>query len=170
MTKKTTRYARKKQRQGSPYTYGPWDVLAASATEPMPAHIRTHYLSVMWQGLAALETAHDPSSEDWRVCSDAVNYMETLVEQGTCQDDRGLIADAITEMANAFKRKLSGAGPIRLSGHGIQTVRGVLEDYACVLEQIPHRLAVLTHMKTERRVRQILHGKRKPHDVEVIAA
>lgn len=170
MTKKTTAFARKKRRQGSPFTYGPWDVLAASATEPMPEHIRTHHLSLMWQGLSALETAPDPSTEDWRVCSDAVNYMETLVEQGTCQDERGLIADAINEMAQAFKRKLSGAGPIRLSGKGIQTVRGVLEDYAQVLEQIPHQLAVLTHMKTKRRIRQILHGKRKPHDVELIAA
>lgn len=170
MGKKTTRYARKKRQQGAGYTYGPWNVLAASATEPMPAHLRTHHLSVMWEGLAGLETAPEPSTDDWRVCSDAVNYMETLVEQGTCQDERGLIQDAVTEMALAFKRKIEGRGPIRLSGQGIQTVRAVLEDYAAVLEAIPHAQAVLAHMKTERRIREIWRGKRKAHDLEVIAA
>ena len=169
MTRKTTTYARKKRQQGSPYTYGPADVLAASPTSPMPATTRTHHLSVMWQGLAALETAPRPSNEDWRVCSDALNVLETMVTEGLCRDDRGLITDGIEALALAFKRSLFG-GPIRLSGQGIQTVRALLEDYAEVLEHIPHQHAVLMHLKTERRIRQVLTGKKRPPDVEVIAA
>lgn len=169
MTRKTTRYARNKRAQGSPYTYGPADVLAASATAPMPKATRTHHLNVMWQGLAAIETAAAPSNEDWRVCSDAVNYMETMVRSGLCLDERGLIADAIAALAQAFKRKVAG-GVIRLNGQGIQAVRAVLEDYAEVLATIPHQHAVLAHMQTERRVRQYLTGKRRPPDVELIAA
>ena len=170
MGKKTTRYARKHRLQGSPYTYTTAHVLAASPTDPMPLAARTHHLSVMWQGLAALETAPEPSNEDWRVCSDALNVMETMVREGLCQDERGLITDGIEALAMAFKRKVTTGGAIRLSGQGIQTVRAVLEDYAAVLEQIPHQQAVLMHMKTERRIRGYLTGKRRPPDVELIAA
>lgn len=170
MSRKTTTHARKLARQGAPYTYNTAHVLAASATEPMPLASRTHQLSAMWQGLAAIETAALPTNEDWRVCSDAVNYMETLVREGICQDNNGLITDAIEALALAFKRKLQTGGPIRLSGKGIQTVRAVLEDYASMLDQLPHQTAVLCHMKTERRIRQVLTGKRRPHDLEVIAA
>ena len=170
MSRKTTRHGRKIQRQGAPYTYTMAHVLAASADEPMPQASRTHHLSVIWQGLASIETAPHPTNEDWRVCSDAVNYMETLVRGGVCQDASGLITDAIEALALAFKRSLQAGGTIRLSGQGIQTVRAVLEDYASVLETIPHRKAVLAHMKTERRVREYLTGKRRPPDVELIAA
>ena len=168
--KKTTSHGRKLKRQGAPYTYTIAHVLAASATEPMPLPSRTHHITVMWQGLASIESAPAPTDDDWRVCSDAVNYMETLVSERVCMDGSGLIADAIEALALAYKRKLQTGAAIRLSGNGIQTVRAVLEDYASVLDTIPHRTAVLCHMKTERRIRQILTGQRRPHDVELIAA
>ena len=152
------------------YTYNWAHVLMASPTEPMPEATRTHHLSKIWQALASIEAAPHPTNEDWRLCSDAVNYMETLVRGGVCQDASGLITDAIEALALAFKRSLQAGGTIRLSGQGIQIVRAVLEDYARVLETIPNRQAVLTHMKTERRVREYLTGKRRPPDVELIAA
>lgn len=149
------------------YTYSALDILMASPTEPTPADKRRHQLSRMWQGLAALETAPTPSTNDWRVCSDAVNLLETLVDMGVCEDSSGLLMDAITALAQAGQRHMKGQ-PLRLSGHGMQAVRAVLEDYAAVLEQIPHRTALEAHRRTERRIHEISSGRRRPHDVEVM--
>lgn len=149
------------------YTYSALDILMASPMEPTPADKRLHQLSRMWQGLAALETAPAPSTDDWRVCSDAVNLLETLVDMGVCEDGSGLLMDAITALAQAGQRHIKGQ-PLRLSGQGMQAVRAVLEDYAAVLEQIPHRTALEAHRRTERRIHEISSGRRKPHDVEVM--
>ena len=150
------------------YTYNAIDILLASPTEPTPIEKRTHQLSRMWQGLAALETAPQPTANDWRVCSDAANLLETLVAMGECQDSSGLLHDAITALAVAGARHLEEGKPIRLTGQGMQSVRAVLEDYAEVLEQIPHRTALDAHRRTERRIHEISTGKKKPHDVEVM--
>ena len=149
-------------------TYTHWHVLLASPTEPMPERKRLHQLTAMWQGLRALETSDAPTTNDWRVCGDAVNLLETLVTQGTVQDSSGLLIEAITALAMAGKRHLAG-GQIRLDGRGIQVVRAVLEDYATVLAALPERVMVQCHRDTERRLRAILAGKRQPHDVEVMA-
>ena len=150
-------------------TYTHWHVLLASPTAPMPEGKRLHQLTRMWQGLRALEVGQvAPSTDDWRVCSDAVNLLETLVTQGTVQDSSGLLLDAITALAMAGRRHLAG-GHIRLDGQGIQAVRAVLEDYAAVLGALPERTMVQCHRDTEKRLRAILAGKRLPHDVEVMA-
>lgn len=158
---------RKRQRRTPVLTYTHWHELMASPTEPTPLASRTNQLTRMWSGLASIEQAAKPSTEDWRVCSDAVNLLETLIEMGVCQDENGLLHDAIAALAEAGRRHREG-GSIRLDGAGIQTVRAVLEDYAAVLEQIPHRTAVTAHRRTERRVQDILAGKRRSTDVEVM--
>ena len=167
----TTRTKRPRPRQRHPhYTYTVLDELMASATEPMPAAKRTHQLSRMWQGLAAIEHAPQPTPEDWRLCSDAVNLLETMVkDMRIAQDAQGLLPDAITALALAGRRHFA-SGTIRLDGQGIHAVRAVLEDYATLLEQLPERTVVRAHRLTERRIHQIHTGQRKPHDVEVIAA
>ena len=77
--------------------------LLASPTEPLPAAHQMHQLTRMWLGLAALETAAAPSTDDWRVCSDAINLMETLVLEMRAADDRhGLLADAVAALAKAL--------------------------------------------------------------------
>jgi hypothetical protein len=122
----------------------------------------------MWQGLRALETDASPTTNDWRVCSDAVNLMETLVlEMGVCTDASGLLNDAVTALALAGKRHRAG-NQLRMDGSGIQAVRAVLEDYATLLDQLPHRTVVRCHRLTEQRIRNILRGKAQPHDVEII--
>lgn len=151
------------------YTYTLLDVLRASATEPMPEALRVSHLTRMWQGLASLERDTQPTPDAWRLCSDAVNVMESLVDMGVCQDASGLLRDAVAALAVAGARHVDHGQPIRLSGPGMMAVRGVLEDYAAVLEQIPHRTAVEAHRRTERRVRDILEGKGRPHDVKVMA-
>ena len=148
-------------------TYTLWDEMAASPTEPTAEATRRNQLTRMWQGLRAIETAETPTADDWRVCSDAVNLMETLITMGKVQDSSGLLQDAITALALAGKRHIKG-GTIRLNALGIQAVRAILEDYAGVLDALPARTMVRCHRLTERRLRAILAGKKQPHDVEVI--
>lgn len=156
-----------KRRQQQTSSYSIMQELMASPTEPMPEGYRRHQLTRMWSGLANMETGATPTTDDWRVCSDAVNLMETLVSMGVVEDTSGLLMDAITAMAMAGKRHMKG-NAIRLDALGIQAVRAVLEDYASMLDQLPARTMVRCHRLTERRIREVLAGTRQPHDVEVV--
>ena len=139
----------------------------ASPTEPLPEKFRTHQLTMMYQGLHAMETAPEPTTDDWRVVSDAINLMETLVvEMKVCEDSSGLLMDAITALAVAGKRNRAG-GTIRMDGVGIQAVRSILSDYAELLNMLPARTIYRCHRLTEKRLHDLLDGKRKPHDVEI---
>jgi len=158
-------HTRKPQRHQS--TYSVLTELFASPTAPMPAASRLHQLTRMWQGLVAMETATKPTTDDWRVVSDAVNLMETLAELGYVRDTDGLLLDAIAAMAMAGKRHTAGQN-LRLDGQGIQAIRGVLEDYAQALEQLSHRTMVQCHRLTEKRIREILNGRKRAHDIEVV--
>jgi hypothetical protein len=159
------------------YRYTLFDVMLASPSQPLAEHLQRHQLTRMHQGLEAMEKAPTPTTEDWRVVSDAVNIMETLVNNGPwfdCDGDpveitdaSGLLQDAVTAMAMAGKRHKAG-GNIRLDGAGIQAVRAVLEDYTDLLEVLPARTMIKAHRETERRIHEILAGKKKPHDVEVM--
>lgn len=160
----------KRKRQAGPvyiYQYSHWDILLASPVDPLPQSHRIHQLTRMYEGLHALETAPEPTTDDWRVCSDAVNLMETLVEMQVVEDSSGLLMDAITALAMAGKRHVAG-NAIRLGAPGIKAVRAVLEDYAAVLEQVPARTMLMAHRATEKRIHDILRGRKEPHDVEVI--
>lgn len=158
----------KRRRQPQrPVTYTLLDEMSASPTQPLPEAIRTSQLTRMWAGLVAIETAPAPTTDDWRVCSDAVNLMETLVDMDIVEDTSGLLQDAINALAMAGKRNLEGKA-IRLDALGIQAVRAVLEDYAAVMEQVSARTMVHCHRLTERRIREILAGKKKPHDAEIV--
>jgi mRNA-degrading endonuclease YafQ of YafQ-DinJ toxin-antitoxin module len=145
------------------------DELMASPTEPLPLEYRTHQLTRMYEGLAAMEKGASPTTDDWRVVSDAVNLMETLIEaMKVCEDTSGLLMDAITALAMAGRRNLAG-GAIRLDGAGIHAVRAILEDYAALLDVLPARTMIRCHRLTEKRLHDLLDGKRKPHDVEITA-
>lgn len=153
----------------APKTYTMVDELMASPSTPLPERSRLHQLTVMWQGLASMETGAAPTNNDWRVVSDAVNLMETFVkDMAICEDTTGLLPDAVKALALAGQRKWAG-GALRLDGPGIQAVRAVLENYADLLEVLPHRVVVKCHRMTERRMLKIMHGARQSHDVEVIA-
>jgi len=158
---------RTKRRQPVP-THSLMDELLASPTEPMAQSMRLHQLTCMWQALRNLETAATPSVDDWRVLSDSVNLLETLVVMGEVQDGSGLLHDATKALHLAGKRHQRG-GPIRLDGAGMHAVRSVLQDYAEVIEQLPARTMVRCHRQTEKRIREIAAGKSQPHDVAVMA-
>jgi len=147
-------------------TYTMWDAMLASPTEPMSEKQRRHQLTRMWSGLAGLETSAEPTRDDWSVCSDAVNLMETLIEQKHIVDPNNMLFDAMTALAEAGQRNLEGK-PLRLDGAGIQAIRGVLEDYAMVLESLPARTMIHCHRLTEKRLQGILKGHKQAHDVVI---
>ncbi len=150
----------------------------ASPSEPIPAEDRRHQLTRMYNGLAAMETAPAPTTNDWRVVSDTVNLMETLTvtnngwwlgcdgEPVQVKDASGLLMDAVTALAMAGRRNLAG-GAIRLDGAGILAVRAILEDYADLLDVLSARVMIRCHRLTEKRLHELMAGKRKPHDIEV---
>jgi len=150
------------------YTYSILDEMMASPTAPTPERNRVYQLTRMWEGLHSIESASEPTNDDWSVCSDAVNLMETLVSQGIVVDSSGLLQDAVDGLALAGRRSMQGK-TIRLDGRGIQAVRAVLEDYAACLAVLPYRTIIRCHRATERRIREILRGRGLPHDVEVMA-
>lgn len=163
------RKSSKRKPAGRPKTYNVFNELLASPTEPLPQQYRTHQLTRMYEGLHALETADNPSTEDWRVVSDAVNMLETLVvELQVCEDASGLLQDAIRGLAVAGQRNKREGKPIRLDGPGIQAVRAVLASYAELLDLLPARTMYRCHRLTEQRIHDILAGHKRPHDVEIV--
>lgn len=158
---------KKRKRQPRQKRYTLLDELAASPTEPLPKQWRTYQLTRMYAGLSNMEQADNPTPDDWRVVSDAVNLVETLVlEMKVCQDDSGLLMDAITALATAGKRSKEGK-TLRLDGAGIVAVRSILRDYSELLDVLPARTMVRCHRLTEQRIQNILDGKKRPHDVEI---
>jgi uncharacterized protein YyaL (SSP411 family) len=147
-------------------TYSMLDAMLASPTEPFSEKQRRHQLTRMWEGLIAMESAPEPTRDDWAVCSDAVNLMETLIEGGRVADTNNLLFDAMKALAEAGQRSFAGH-PIRLDGKGIQSVRAILEDYAMVLESLPARTMIHCHRLTEQRLQSILRGRKMAHDVVV---
>lgn len=166
----------RKHRPRSVYTL--LDVIAASPTQPMRPERARHQLTRMLGGITALQRDASPTEDDWRMCADAVNLLETLVMHGPwpdadgdlveVQDASGLLQDAIAAMAQAGRRHLQGH-PLRLSGPGLQAVRAVIEDWTTMVGTLPERTIIRCHIATEKRLRQIYAGKGLPHDVEVVA-
>lgn len=160
---------RRKQTRSRLTTYSHWDELFASATEPLSVERRTHQLTRMYQALHQLETADNPKIADWRVVSDAVNMLETLVmEMNVCEDSSGLLMEAVTAMAAAGHRHKHHGKPIRLDGPGIQAVRAVLASYAEIIETLPARAMIRCHRLTEKRLHAILDGRKQSHDVQIL--
>lgn len=181
---------RKKPRLTVVRTYSRIDEMMASPYQTLSAERRRQQLSRMWEGLRAIETAPNPSTDDWRVCSDAVNIMETLLRNGDARPDEhgeastnwwrdcagdwvqihdsdSLLMDAVTALAAAGIRRLDG-GQIRLDAAGTQAVRAVLEDYRNLLDVLPARTIIRAHRLTEKRISDVFSGRCRPHDVEII--
>lgn len=159
---------KKKKRYQKPVKrYTLIDEMFASPTETLPKFWQTHQLTNMWDGLRDLEIEPNPDTDSWRIVSDCVNLMETLLTMGEVQDPDGLLMDAVTAMAEAGIRHRKGQA-LRLSGPGMQAVRAILEDYSEVIQVLPARTMIRAHRLTEQRLHDILSGKRKPHDVEIV--
>lgn len=149
-------------------TYSMLNVMMANPERPMKDSARDHQLTRMWSGLAALETAVTPTQQDWIAVSDAVNMMETLVEMGFAEDKDNLIEEAVFILKATAERYKNGQ-QLRLTGAGIQLLRGILEDYAELTKQLDERTMVHAHRKTEMRIQDILHGRAKEKDIRLTA-
>lgn len=188
MTTQTRRKGKGRQPATYPHTYTMLDELMASTTQPLDETRQQYQTARMRQALQNIETAPAPTATDWRLCSDAVNLMETLLTQGDvlqggeplpgwwrdCDrdpvqvtDQNDLLRDAIAALAHAGRRKFTH-GTIRLDGKGLVAVRGLIEDYAGLISVLPARTTIRAHRLTERRVHDILRGKSQPHDIEII--
>lgn len=158
----------KKRKHQIKRQYTMMDVLLASPTNQMPIAKQIYQLDLMREGLNAMEKSENPSSEHWRCVSDAINLLETMQDMGLIEDPNGLLKDAVFAMGEAGARAMKGKA-LRLSGKGIQACRAVLDDYAAVMKVLPERTMIQAYMKTEKRISDIVAGKSKFHDVQVIS-
>jgi hypothetical protein len=167
---------KKKHTPARKRTYTLLHEISASRTETLPKDWQTTQLSSMWDGLIELKQG-TATTDDWRVCSDAVNLMETFITSGLwfdcagaqveIEDGQGLLMDAVTAMAMAGNRHRSGERLCLLESE-YPAVAGLLEDYAALIEVLPQRTMIRCHRLTEQRLLEILAGRRKPHDVEIV--
>lgn len=154
--------------------------LMASPSEPLPEHKRRHHMGKIHRALQALISAEAPTTDDWRIVSDIVNMIETLTTHAgghwpDCdgdlihmEDETGLLMDAITAMAKCGQRHTAGS-KIRLDGPGIAALKAIVGSYEDVITALPERSMIKCHRLTERRMQEILQGRKQAHDVELVA-
>lgn len=135
--------------------YGPWHVMLASPDKPMQPSRYRHQLTRMHLAMASITSGESPTDEDWRLIADAINLVETLVLQGVAQDESGLLHDAITAMAEAYRADQDSAR-MRLTGPGLAAISAVLADWGVCLEQLPERTVIEAHIATDRRIAEKL--------------
>lgn len=147
--------------------------MQASTTTTMPEAQRISQLTRMWEGMVALETNPSPLEDDWRVCSDAVNLMGTLVECGPWMDCQGQLVDVLDSSGLLKDATKAMAGLIRAPQQqvpppgSLHCVRMVLIDYAEALGWLSHRSMIRCHRLTAKRIFEIRQGKRELGDVVV---
>ncbi len=137
----------------------------ASPTEPIPKKKRDYQLTKIRLCMASIEQSPEPTLDQWEVLSDIVNMMQTLLEAGLIADPEDAIGDAISALAKAGTRHIEKNLPIRFNGADISMLRGVIEDYEMVIENLSERTMLAIHRKTEKRVQDILAGRCKAEDV-----
>jgi enamine deaminase RidA (YjgF/YER057c/UK114 family) len=138
------------------FSYSHWDMLLASTTEPLPKQKRDYQLKIIKACLANIERAPEVTPHDLEVVSNAVDMMQTLLKMGLVADEQDAIGDAFNALSNASKRHFEKNMSIRLNGPDIVTLRGVLEDYEMVLENLPARTMIAAHRATEKRIQEEL--------------
>jgi hypothetical protein len=138
----------------------------ASPKKPMPAALQAYQLRIFRAGLESIERGQAPTVDDWRVCSDVVNLLESLKGMGEIADEDGLLPDAIAALAESGQRHLQGKA-IRLTATGLQAVRATIEGYAFALEHLPHRTIIKAHRQTAQRIQRLL--KTAPQGVSVMS-
>lgn len=147
-------------------TYSMMEELLASPVHPLPIEKRMYQLEVMWKGLDNLQMAPHPTKEDWSAVASAINMMEALRDMGVVEDPDKALEEAIEAMGKAGMRSLGGEN-IRLNGPAIALIRGILQDYCDALEALPARTMIKAHRYAEKRIGDLLAGKKRPGDVRI---
>jgi hypothetical protein len=149
-------------------TYSVMDAMLASPEHPMKPERRQYQLMVIRTALYSIERADNPSVEDWKIISQAINMMEMLVEMGFAKDEDGLIQDAIDSMARAAQR-YKDKNVMRFTGSEMNVIRGIVDDYQTMIENLDERTMIYCHRNTEMRLQNILKGKARPNDIRITA-
>jgi len=149
-------------------TYSVMDAMMASPDHPMKAQRRDYQMMIIRTSLASIERADNPTTDDWKIISQAINMMEMLVEMGFAKDEDGLIKDAIDAMASSAQR-YKDKKVMRFSGNEMKVIRGIIDDYQTMIENLDERTMIHCHRKTEMRLQEILSGKKRPTDVRIPA-
>jgi len=149
-------------------TYSVMDAMLASPDHPMKEERRQYQLMVIRTALYSIERADNPSVDDWKIISQAINMMEMLVEMGFAKDEDGLIQDAIDSMATAAQR-YKDKNVMRFTGSEMNVIRGIVDDYQTMIENLDERTMIYCHRNTEMRLQNILKGKARPTDVRITA-
>jgi hypothetical protein len=149
-------------------TYSVMDAMLASPERPMKKDRQQYQLMVIRTALYSIERAENPSVEDWKIISQAINMMEMLVEMGFAKDEDGLIQDAIDSMAKAAHR-YKDKNVMRFTGSEMQVIRGIIDDYQTMIENLDERTMIYCHRNTEMRLQNILKGKARPNDIRITA-
>ena len=149
-------------------TYSVMDAMMASPDHPMKAHRRDYQMMIIRTSLASIERAENPTTDDWKIISQAINMMEMLVEMGFAKDEDGLIKDAIDAMASSAQR-YKDKKVMRFSGNEMKVIRGIIDDYQTMIENLDERTMIHCHRKTEMRLQEILSGKKRSTDVRIPA-
>jgi len=144
------------------------DAMMASPDHPMKAQRRDYQMMIIRTSLASIERAENPTTDDWKIISQAINMMEMLVEMGFAKDEDGLIKDAIDAMASSAQR-YKDKKVMRFSGNEMKVIRGIIDDYQTMIENLDERTMIHCHRKTEMRLQEILSGKKRPTDVRIPA-
>jgi hypothetical protein len=144
------------------------DAMMASPDHPMKAQRRDYQMMIIRTSLASIERAENPSTDDWKIISQAINMMEMLVEMGFAKDEDGLIKDAIDAMASSAQR-YKDKKVMRFSGNEMKVIRGIIDDYQTMIENLDERTMIHCHRKTEIRLQEILSGKKRSTDVRIPA-
>jgi len=149
-------------------TYSVMDAMLASPDKPMKEEKKIFQMMMIRTALYSIERAEKPTIEDWKIISQAINMMEMLVEMGFAKDEEGLIGDSVDAMYNMALR-YKDKKVMRFSGSEMKIIRGIVDDYQTMVENLDERTMVHCHRKTEMRLQDILSGKIRDCDVKVSA-
>jgi hypothetical protein len=143
-------------------------VTLSSTTEPLSEDFRAHTIERLRAAVQAMTTDEQPTVEDWRVCCDAVNAMETIVKKEWATDEHGLQPDALLAMALAGQRLMDGK-PLRLDEVGATAMRHLIVDYEACMAGLSEKSMRIVFNETDRRTHDLRHGiNRNPHDTHVV--
>lgn len=156
---------RKTPKPGAPgESFSLAEELIASPTNPMPAPDAAERVRVAREHLERLQYAAEPTVMDWRVCAMVGNVIEIMLELGIVQDAQGLLQDAQAALLEASERALNRGAPIRLSGTGIKSLTWLVDSFEDILTLVPHRTMVRAFRETDKRMRALNLGQRRPGD------
>jgi hypothetical protein len=140
------------------------DEMMASPVNPMPEADAADRVAVARLHLANIQTAPVPTVMDWRVCAMVGNVVEVMIELGYIDDPDDLLMDGQAALKDAAERALERTGVIRFTGDELRVVGELIDGFADILGYLPHRKVIRAFRETDKRMRALDAGQRRPAD------